>query len=308
MQGRVLKTTGSWYTVMLDHGPVVRCSIRGKLRLQSSRTTNPVTVGDAVDVEMDQEADLGCIARVHPRKNYIIRRATNLSRQSHVIAANIDQTLLIVTIDSPHTQLEFIDRYLATAQAYQIHPIIVFNKIDLYSQQPELMERLKEYISIYEPLYPCIQVSGQTDYNLQTLKELIKGRVSLLSGNSGVGKSTLINRLEPGLNLKTANISHYHQKGTHTTTFSEMFPLSFGGYVIDTPGLKGFGLVDMDKRELFHFFPELFATASSCQFYNCTHQMEPGCAVREAVGSGQISPSRYASYISMLNDTDSKYR
>ena len=305
MTGRVLKSVGNLYTVLTNQGQSYRCRVRGKLRLKESKTTNPIAVGDIVDFDVEA-GDVNSITNVHPRKNYIIRRATNLSRQSHVIAANIDQTLLVVTVKYPETHFEFIDRYLATAEAYEIKPIIAFNKIDLYKD--ELKDKFNLYLSIYKPIYPCIELSAVSGVNMDILKDTLKDQITLVSGNSGVGKSTLINSLEPSLNLKTSHISHYHQKGMHTTTFSEMLPLSFGGYIIDTPGLKGFGLVDMDKRELFHFFPEIFRVAANCQFYNCTHQQEPGCAVKRAVEENAISGSRYASYLSMLEDTEGKYR
>jgi ribosome biogenesis GTPase / thiamine phosphate phosphatase len=242
-----------------------------------------------------------------PRKNYIIRKSSNLSRESHIIAANIDQAILVVTIDFPETNLVFIDRYLATSEAYQIPAVLLFNKIDLYTNEP-FQEKLSYYESIYKPIYPCYRASAKTGEGIEAVRELIKGKVSLFSGNSGVGKSTLINRVEPDFNLKTADISHYHLKGKHTTTFSEMFPLSEGGFIIDTPGIKGFGLVDMDKREIFHFFPEIFEVAATCQYKNCTHEHEPGCAVKDAVEKNLIHPSRYYSYLSILNDHEQKYR
>ncbi len=306
MQGRVLKSTGSWYTVIDDAGRRVKCKIRGKLRLNSSRTTNPITVGDFVDFDTENQGETGSIGFVYPRKNYIIRRSSNLSREAHIIAANIDLAILVVTIDFPETKFEFIDRYLATAEAYQIPPSLVFNKIDLYDGA--FSEKLDYYLSIYQPIYPCVKVSGKTGEGLPELKNILENRITLISGNSGVGKTTLINMLEPNLNLKTADISHYHLTGKHTTTFSEMFPLSFGGFIIDTPGIKGFGLVDMDKHEMYHFFPEIFKVSSNCQYNNCTHRNEPGCAVKEGIDNGTINPSRYYSYLSILNDDETKYR
>jgi ribosome biogenesis GTPase len=304
--GLVLKTTGSRYTIRDNDGKIFFCSIRGKLRLKGVKTTNPITVGDYVDFEVD-EGDVGAISRVHDRKNYIIRRSTNLSRESHVIAANLDQTLLIVTIEFPETQLAFIDRYLVTAEAYRIPTTLVFNKTDLYTDK--MIAKLNDYISIYSKIgYPCIQVSAETGQNLDELRNILTGKVSLISGNSGVGKSTLINKIAPELNLKTELISSYHLMGKHTTTFSEMFELSFGGFIIDTPGIKGFGLVDIDNDELYHYFPEIFRIASDCKFYNCTHIHEPGCAVIRAVDEGTISPSRYISYLSIHDDDNDKYR
>ena len=307
MRGKVLKSTGSWYTVIDDEGNRYKCKVRGKLRLKSSRTTNPITVGDTVEVSVENDGVTGNIDRVEPRRNYIIRKSSNLSRESHIIAANIDQAILVVTIDFPETNLVFIDRYLATSEAYQIPAVLLFNKVDLYSDEM-FQEKLSHYESIYKPLYPCYRVSAKTGEGIDQVRELIQGKASLFSGNSGVGKSTLINRVEPSLNLKTADISHYHLKGKHTTTFSEMFPLQNGGFIIDTPGIKGFGLVDMDKREIFHFFPEIFKVAARCQYKNCTHEHEPGCAVKNAVENGTIHPSRYFSYLSILNDQDEKYR
>jgi ribosome biogenesis GTPase / thiamine phosphate phosphatase len=304
--GLVLKTTGSRYSIRDNSGNIYYCSIRGKLRLKGVKTTNPITVGDIVDFELEYD-NSGTISKVHDRKNYIIRRSTNLSRESHIIAANLDQSLLIVTIEFPETQIAFIDRYLVTAEAYSVPTILIFNKTDLYND--ELNDKLNYYIYIYEKIgYQCLKVSAQTEENLSELKNILSNKVSLISGNSGVGKSTLINKLEPTLNLKTENISSYHLTGKHTTTFSEMFPLSFGGYIIDTPGIKGFGLIDIDKNELYHYFPEIFKVSKDCKFYNCTHIHEPGCAVIQAVDSGEISPSRYISYLSIYDDENDKYR
>jgi ribosome biogenesis GTPase / thiamine phosphate phosphatase len=307
MHGRVLKSTGSWYTVSTDSGKEYLCKIRGKLRLKSSTTTNPITVGDIVDFDIEKDDKTGNINSVLPRKNYIIRKSSNLSREAHVIAANIDQAVLVITVDFPETNLVFIDRYLATAEAYQIPAVLLFNKIDLYEDN-EIKNKLDYFLSIYKPLYPCYCVSAQSGKGLTEVREILCNKISLISGNSGVGKSTLINKIEPMLDLKTADISHYHLKGKHTTTFSEMFTLTCGGYIIDTPGIKGFGLVDMDKREIFHFFPEIFKVASTCQYKNCTHEHEPGCAVKDAVDRSVINPSRYYSYLSIMNDSENKYR
>jgi ribosome biogenesis GTPase / thiamine phosphate phosphatase len=304
--GLVLKTTGSRYAIRDADGLIYYCTIRGKLRLKGVKTTNPITVGDIVDFELEND-NSGTISKVHDRKNYIIRRSTNLSRESHIIAANLDQTLLIVTIDFPETQPAFIDRYLVTAEAYSVPTVILFNKIDLYSDEQN--DKLNYYISVYEKIgYKCLKVSAKTEENLSELKNVLAGKISLISGNSGVGKSTLINKIEPTLNLKTEQISSYHLTGKHTTTFSEMFELSFSGYIIDTPGIKGFGLIDIDKNELYHFFPEIFRTSKYCRFNNCTHIHEPGCAVIKAVDDGEISPSRYISYMSIFDDENDKYR
>lgn len=306
MKGTVLKTTGSWYVVLGENGTSYQCKLRGKIRLREGKTTNPVTVGDHVHIEIEPDGATGSITKVFERSNYIIRRSSNLSREAHVIAANVDQTILVVTVASPETHPEFIDRYLATAEAYRVPAILVFNKTDLYNDAEN--EILNNYLEIYSRLYPCLRVSALKGSGIDLLKELLTGRVTLISGNSGVGKSTLINKIDPNFSLKTASISHYHQKGKHTTTFSEMLPLSFGGYIIDTPGIKGFGLVDMHRGEIFHFFPEIFEASRSCQFNNCIHLNEPGCAVTAAVKNGLISRSRYNSYVSIVNDTEAKYR
>jgi ribosome biogenesis GTPase len=304
--GLVLKTTGSHYRVKMPNGNIVDCTIRGKLRLKGVKTTNPVTVGDFVQVELNDK-NSGVITAVNDRKNYIIRKSTNLSRDSHIIAANLDQAVLVVTIEFPETQLGFIDRYLVTAEAYTVPAVIVFNKVDLLNDAG--IDKLNLYISIYEAIgYKCLIVSAQTGYNMDLFRKLIQNKTSLISGNSGVGKSTLVNSVEPNLNLRTNNISSAHLTGKHTTTFSEIFELSFGGYIIDTPGIKGFGLIDIEKDELYHFFPEIFKLSSECKYYNCTHIHEPGCAVIEAAKNGEISPSRYLNYLSIYEDDNEKYR
>lgn len=290
----------------MPNGEIVDCTIRGKLRLKGVKTTNPVTVGDFVQVELNDK-NSGVITAVNDRKNYIIRKSTNLSRESHIIAANLDQAVLVVTIEFPETQLGFIDRYLVTAEAYSIPAVLVFNKVDLLNDAG--IDKLNQYISIYEPIgYKCLIVSAQTGYNMSLFRELIQGKTSLISGNSGVGKSTLVNTVEPNLNLRTNDISTAHLTGKHTTTFSEIFELSFGGYIIDTPGIKGFGLIDIEKNELYHYFPEIFKLSSDCKYYNCTHIHEPGCAVIEAAKNGEISPSRYLNYLSIYEDDNEKYR
>jgi ribosome biogenesis GTPase / thiamine phosphate phosphatase len=306
--GLVVKSTGSWFTVRDRDGSRVDCKLKGNFRVQGIRSTNPVAVGDLVDYHRDPGQDIGLIISIHERKNYIIRRSSNLSHESHVIAANLDQAVLVITLVMPRTSLEFVDRFLVTAEAYRVPVHLVFNKIDLYT--PGLLEDMNTIAQIYEPIgYSCLPVSAKTGDGVEAFRDLLHNKLSLLSGNSGVGKSTLINQVEPGLDLKVGSISGYHQKGKHTTTFAELFELGGGGYIIDTPGIKGFGLVRMDKEEIYHFFPEIFKVATHCQYNNCTHVHEPGCAVKQALEEGAISESRYYSYLSILEDVDSgKYR
>ena len=305
-KGLVLKSTGSWYTVKTDEGSLVSCKTKGKLRTFDIKSTNPIAVGDWVDIE-DADEQTGVIVNIHDRKNYIIRKASNLSKQSHILAANVDQAVLVITLAFPETQLEFIDRFLASCEAYRIPVVIVVNKTDLY--EDTLRSLLNEIHDIYEPIgYKVIETSAINKKNLDTLKSTLKDKISVLSGNSGVGKSTLINTLYPNLHLKVGEISDYHMKGKHTTTFAEMFELPEGGYIIDTPGIKGFGMIYMEKEEIYHFFPDIFKYAEACQYYNCLHIEEPKCAVKTAVEHGMISLSRYQSYLSILNDENSKYR
>lgn len=307
MKGLVIKNTGSWYTVHTDDGMDIDSKVKGNFRLKGIRTTNPVAVGDCVEIEMNPEGT-AFITMIHDRKNYIIRRASNLSKLSHIIAANVDQALLIVTVNYPITTTMFIDRFLATAEAYRIPVKLVFNKTDRYfADDKELMEEL---IRLYTSIgYPCAKLCARTGEGMEELKNDLKGKITLLSGHSGVGKSTIINKLIPGLQLRTGEISEYHNKGTHTTTFSEMIPLPNGGYLIDTPGIKGFGTIDMEGAEVSHYFPEIFRISADCRFNNCTHRHEPGCAVLKAVEDQRISKSRYKSYLSILDDHDeSKYR
>lgn len=284
----------------------MECRIRGKLRTQGIRTTNPVAVGDVVDIE--QLMDGHMISRIHPRRNYIIRKSTNLSKEAHIIASNIDNAVLVVTVNHPVTSTVFIDRFLATAEAYNIPAVLVFNKVDIYDEDDRDM--LGGLMLIYGKIgYKCLAVSASTGENIDQVKALLKDKITVLSGMSGVGKSSLINCIESGLDLKTAVISDAHDSGKHTTTFAEMFPLKEGGYIIDTPGLRSFGMIDMKKEELSHFFPEIFAKSGACRFYNCTHTHEPGCAVIEAVQNDEISESRYVSYLSMMEeDVTGKYR
>ncbi len=304
-KGIVIKSTGSWYLVKRTNGEIIEARIRGKLRTKGLRTTNPVAVGDIVSLEKNE--DNFVITEIGERRNYIIRKSTNLSKEAHIIASNVDQTLLIATINHPVTSAVFIDRILATTEAYNIPAILVFNKSDLYDNTDR--EKATELITIYSEIgYRCLQVSAVTGQNITELRELLKDKVTVLSGMSGVGKSTLINCIEPQLQLKTASISDSHDTGKHTTTFAEMFPLNEGGYIVDTPGVRSFGIIDMEKEEISHFFPEIFRVSKHCRFYNCTHIHEPGCAVIEAVQNGRISESRYWSYLSMMEESKEKYR
>ncbi|WP_430814058.1 ribosome small subunit-dependent GTPase A [Carboxylicivirga sp. RSCT41] len=304
--GLVIKSTGSRYTVLSDDGTTIVCQIRGKIRLKGIKSTNPVSVGDRVTYDDDGLGE-GVISNIEERKNYIIRKATNLSKESHIIAANVDQAVLIVTINYPMTTRVFVDRFIAASEAYGIPVTIVFNKTDRYDQ--EHMKLLQEWRDLYEGIgYKTLAVSAKKQEDLCEIEALLKDKISVLSGHSGVGKSTLINRVEPNLNLKTAEISAIHQSGKHTTTFAEMHPLSFGGYIIDTPGIRGFGLIHIEKEELYHYFKELFDYAADCRFHNCTHYNEPGCAVKAAVENGDIAYSRYESYLSILLNRNDKYR
>ena len=308
MHGLVIKNTGSWYVVKTDEGAEINCKIKGNFRLKGIRTTNPIAVGDLVTI-LPKADGTAFITGIDTRKNYIIRRSSNLSKEAHIIAANVDQALLIVTLAHPVTSTTFVDRFLATAEAYRIPAVIVVNKIDLLSEDED-----KEYLEAWSYLYRSIgyevlEVSAETGEGLEKLNALLNGKITLLSGNSGVGKSTIINRIMPELNLRTAEISTTHDTGMHTTTFSEMFPLPHGGYLIDTPGVKGFGTIDFDRHEVAHFFPEIFEIAQDCRFGNCTHTHEPGCAVLDALEEARIAQSRYNSYLSILEDSaDDKYR
>ena len=306
MKGLVIKNTGSWYTVRTDDGRDVESKVKGNFRLKEIRSTNPVSVGDRVDIDINNEGT-AFITRIEDRKNYIIRRASNLSKQSHIIAANLDQAMLIVTVNYPITTTVFIDRFLATAEAYSVPVKLVFNKIDRYKGEDK--EYLDALINLYTIGYPCSTLCAKTEEGLDALKAELKDKITLLSGHSGVGKSTIINKLVPGVNLRTGDISEYHNKGMHTTTFSEMIPLPEGGYLIDTPGIKGFGTIEMETAEISHYFPEIFKFSEDCRFNNCSHRHEPGCAVLQALEDHYISESRYKSYLSILEDKEeSKYR
>jgi ribosome biogenesis GTPase / thiamine phosphate phosphatase len=305
--GIVIKSVGSRYKVLTITDRVIECLIRGKLRVKELRTTNPVAVGDNVLIDVDRDGVTGMIKEVLGRKNYILRKASNLSKQSQIIAANLDQLLLMVTVIMPQTPAEFIDRVLATAEAYRVPSRIIFNKTDIYGENE--LEKMESLISVYSAIgYDCLRLSLTDGTGLEALKEIMKDRISLIAGNSGVGKTTLLNILNPSLNLKTEEISDYHKQGKHITTFPEMHRLPFGGFAIDTPGLRGFGVVDMERNEIYHFFPEIFRISKGCRFYNCLHLDEPECAVRNAVEEGEIAFSRYRSYLSLLYDDNSKYR
>lgn len=305
--GIVIKSTGSWYSVKAEER-LFSCRIKGRLRMKGLRSTNPVAVGDKVDFLYDEKEDVGVIKHIHARKNHFSRRSINLSKASHVIAANIDQAVIIATINYPETSTTFIDRFLVTAQAYSIPAVVVINKIDRYATAD--LEQLKVLTHLYTEIgYKCVALSAKKHEKIEDLKTLLKGKVSLFSGHSGVGKSTLINALCPDLELKTSEISDYHLAGKHTTTFSEMFELPFGGQIIDTPGIKGIGTLDFEKEEVYHFFPDFFKYAESCKFYNCTHLHEPGCAVIAAIERGELAYTRYQSYLSILeDDAEDKYR
>lgn len=301
-KGLVIKSTGSWYHVLQEDGTELTCKIRGKLRMDDIKSTNPVAVGDIVILDDDN-----VIVDIEQRKNYIIRKASNLSKQSHIIAANVDQAVLIATVNYPVTTTVFIDRFLAAAEAYRIPVSIIFNKTDRYNEDE--MVQLEELKKIYKNIgYPVYNVSVKKDENFDEIKNIFKDKITVVAGHSGVGKSTLINRLEPGIKLKTAEISDSHLTGKHTTTFAEMHKLSFGGYIIDTPGIRGFGLYHIEKNELYHFFRELFKYSKKCRYNNCLHVNEPGCAVKEAVEKGEIALSRYNSYLNIYFDDNTKYR
>ena len=305
MEGLVTKSTGSWYQVQTPGGQRVDCRIKGIFRTKGITTTNPIAVGDKVDFDMEPELGTGVITKLLPRKNYIIRKSINLSKQAQIIAANLDQAFLVVTLASPRTSLGFIDRFLVTAEAYDIPASLVFNKLDLFSD--EGLEILADYKAMYEKIgYPCYDVSALEGTGIEQVAGLLKDKVTLFSGHSGVGKSSLINALLPDLKLRTTEISEWHDKGMHTTTFAEMFELPQGGYIVDTPGIRELGVIDIEKNELSHFFPEMRARLNQCRFNSCRHINEPGCAVIKAVEDGEIELSRYESYLSIYHGNDTR--
>ena len=304
MQGVVIKSTGSWYIVKTDDGELLNCRIRGKFRMQDIKSTNPIVVGDKV--LLSQEEDSFLIDELFDRKNIIVRKSVNLSKQTHILASNIDQAILVVTMQSPQTSTGFIDRFLVSAQAYGVDVVILFNKTDLYDKATLVL--LEERRSIYEKIgYRCLSKSTLND-DLSDIKKLMKGKVNVISGHSGVGKSTLLNSIQPNLNITTQEISEQHQQGQHTTTFSEMHDLDFGASIIDTPGVRGFGLIDMDKYELGDYFVEFFKLKSDCKFNNCLHINEPKCAVKLALENREIAPSRYKNYLNMLEQDEDSFR
>ena len=309
MTGTVYKSTGSWYTVKSEKGDFIECRIKGKFRMKGIKSTNPIAVGDIVDFELDETSDkvTGTINKIHDRKNYIVRKSVNLSHHMHIIASNIDRVFLLVTVNNPPTTFNFIDRFLVTAEAYGIEAILVFNKIDTLDETT-LDEQLYMQHVYQEIGYQCLRVSSTLMKGVNQLKELMIGKVSMFSGHSGVGKSTLVNAMEPSLHLKTTEISEQSKQGQHTTTFAEMYDLSFDARIIDTPGIKGFGMVDMDPAEISGYFPEFFKLQDQCKFNNCLHKEEPHCAIKNALEKDEIAWSRYRSYLKILEGDDEHYR
>lgn len=304
-QGTVIRSTGSAYTVRTDDGATRECRLKGRMRLSGSRSTNPVAVGDRVKISSDGADSV--ISEVCDRRNFIVRRSTNLSKESHVIAANVDQALLVTTINHPETSTVFIDRFLASAEAYGVDVIIAFNKTDLYT--PDEMAELEYREAVYGHIgYKTLRLSASTGEGLDEVKELLRGKLTAIAGHSGVGKSTLVNRLEPGLDIRTSAISEANNSGRHTTTFAEMHHLSFGADIIDTPGIRGFGIINIGRSEMAHYFRDIFSASQGCRYPDCTHTHEPGCAVIEAVERGDIAPTRYESYVNIMNEDEGKYR
>lgn len=309
MTGTVYKSTGSWYTVKTELGAFYQCRIKGKFRIQGIKSTNPIAVGDKVDFEIEtvDGVTTGIIFNIHDRENYIIRKSVNLSKQVHIIASNIDQVFLLITINNPPTLTSFIDRFLVTAEAYSVKAVLLFNKVDTYDE--DTLTEVKYLAHMYRKIgYECIGISAKTAKNIEKVKALMLGKTSMFSGHSGVGKSTLINAIEPSLDLKTKEISEQHLQGQHTTTFAEMYDLSFDAKIIDTPGIKGFGIVEMDREEVGDYFPEIFTLKQDCKFNNCLHLEEPGCAVKKALDEDVVSYSRYRSYLQILEGEDDNYR
>lgn len=309
MKGTVYKSTGSWYQVKSEAGTFYDCRIKGKFRIKGIKSTNPVAVGDRVefDIEDKEGAEQGVIKKINKRENYIIRKSVNLSKQTHIIAANIDQVFLLITLNNPPTLTTFIDRFLVTSEAYHVKAVLLFNKVDTYNED-ELLE-IKYLAAIYRNAgYDCIGISASTGKNVDKVKDMMLGKTSMFAGHSGTGKSTLINAIEPGLNLKTSQISEQHKQGQHTTTFAEMFDLNFDARIIDTPGIKGFGVVEIEREELGDYFPEFFRIKQDCKFHNCLHLEEPKCAVKDALEEGEIAWSRYKSYLQILEGEEDNYR
>ena len=306
-EGTVIKSTGSQYLVKIQDGRIIPCSIRGKFRIKGIRATNPVAVGDQVDFEWLEDHESGIITSIHERSNYIIRRSSNLSKEYQLVATNVDLAWLMISMTLPRTLTPFIDRFLVSAEAYRLPVIILFNKIDLYG--PEEKEEMDHLKAVYTDIgYTCMQMSLQTREGVGEVRREMSGKVNVISGHSGVGKSTLVHVLDPSVRLKIGNLSEYHKTGKHTTTFSEMFELTGGIKLIDTPGIRGFGTIDIEREELFHFFPEIFRASKKCKYHNCIHMYEPDCAVKAGVEAGNISESRYINYLMMLEEGDEKYR
>ncbi|MEM9648390.1 MAG: ribosome small subunit-dependent GTPase A [Bacteroidota bacterium] len=309
MQGIVYKSTGSWYTVKTEEGSFYECRIKGKFRIKGIKSTNPIAVGDEVVFDLTKVGDesVAIISEIKPRKNYIIRKSVKLSKQTHIIAANLDQVFLLVTLNNPPTFTSFIDRFLVTAEAYDIPVVLLFNKMDVYDEDE--MAEVQYLVNLYRQIgYHCLEIAAKEGENVEAVKDLMVDRVSMFAGHSGVGKSTLVNALEPGLELKTAEISGQHLQGQHTTTFAEMYDLSFGARIVDTPGIKGFGIVDMEEDEIGDYFPEFFRLKSECKFNNCLHMDEPKCAVKNALENNEIAWSRYRSYVQMITGEEENYR